>query len=146
LKSTSATVELSDNILKVIWTKFVFFASISGVGALTRVEVGAYRSIPETRVLLNALMREVEAVGRASGIAFDADVVNKTLTFIDNAAPAVKSAMQRDVELGRPSEMESIIGIITHKGHELNVSTPVADMIYAFLLPGERKAMARKRE
>ena len=145
-KSTKATVELSDNILKVIWTKFVFFASISGVGALTRVEVGGYRSIPETRALLNALMHEVEAVGRALGIAFDTDVVNKTLTFIDNAAPAVKSAMQRDVELGRPSEMESIIGIITHKGHELKVPTPVADMIYAFLLPGERKAMAKNRE
>lgn len=146
LKSTSAKVELSDNILKVIWTKFVFFASISGVGALTRVEVGGYRSIPETRALLKAMMQEVEAVGRASGIAFDADVVNKTLTFIDNAAPAVKSSMQRDVELGHPSELESIIGIITHRGHELNMPTPVTDMIYAFLLPGERIAMASAKQ
>ena len=141
LKSTTAKVELTDDILKTIWTKFVYFASISGVGALTRLSIGDYRAIPETRELLTRLMREVESVGRAVGVKLDSDVIDKTIAFVDSSAPAVKSSMQRDVELGRRSEMESVIGIIVRKGHERNVPTPVADMIYAALLPGERKAM-----
>jgi 2-dehydropantoate 2-reductase len=88
-------------------------------------------------------MHEAEAVGKASGIALDPDIVDKTMTFVDNAAPTVKSAMQRDVEQGRRSEMESIIGVIKRKGKDLRVPTPVTDPIYAALLPGERRATVK---
>ncbi|MGZ3598013.1 MAG: ketopantoate reductase family protein, partial [Syntrophales bacterium] len=37
LKETGAAVEISDNILKVLWTKFVFISSVSAMGSLTRV-------------------------------------------------------------------------------------------------------------
>lgn len=140
LKGTGATVELSDNILKVLWTKFVFIASISGVGSLTRLAIGDYRSVPETRALLVGLMREVDALASASGIRLDADVIEQTLALIDNAAPNIKPSMQRDVEASRRSELDSMIGVIQRKGRELSVSTPTADMVYAVLLPGELKA------
>jgi 2-dehydropantoate 2-reductase len=137
LASSGATVELADNILKVLWTKFVFISGISGVGSLVRLEIGDYRAVPETRALMAALMRDVEAVGRASGVALDADVVQQALVFIDNAAPSIKPSMQRDVETGRPSELDSMIGVIVRKGRQLGVPTPAADMVYAALLPGE---------
>lgn len=140
LTSSGATVELSDNILKVLWTKFVFIAGISGVGSLVRLEIGDYRAVPETRALMAALMRDVEAVGRASGVALDADVVQQALAFIDNAAPSIKPSMQRDVETGRRSELDSMIGVIMRKGRELGVPTPATEMVYAALLPGELKA------
>ena len=143
LKGTGATVELSDNILKVLWTKFVFIASISGVGSLTRLEIGDYRSVPETRALLVGLMREVDALAGASGIRLDAHVIEQTLALIDNAAPNIKPSMQRDVEASRRSELDSMIGVIQRKGRELSVSTPTADMVYAALLPGELKARSK---
>jgi len=142
LQSTGATVELSANIRQVLWTKFVFIAALSGVGAITRLPVGDYRHVPETRDLLVRLMREVEAIARASGIALDANVVDQALAVVDNAAPGIQSSMQRDVAAGRPSELESMIGVVGRKGRELGVPTPVADMVYAALLPGELKARA----
>jgi len=142
LQSTGATVELSANIRQVLWTKFVFIAALSGVGAITRLPVGDYRHVPETRDLLVRLMREVEAIARASGIALDANVVDQALAVVDNAAPGIQSSMQRDVAAGRPSELESMIGVLGRKGRELGVPTPVADMVYAALLPGELKARA----
>lgn len=140
LKSTGATVELSDNIVKVLWTKFVFIASISGIGSLTRLGIGDYRAVPETRALLVSLMREVEAVARANGITLDTDAIEQILVLIDNAAPTIKPSMQLDVEAGRRSELESMIGIICRKGRELGVPTPITDIVYAALLPGELKA------
>jgi len=140
LKGTGATVELSDNIRKVLWTKFVFIAALSGVGAVTRLPVGDYRDVPETRELLVRVMAEVEAIAIASGIPLDADVIEQTLAFVDNAAPTIMASMQRDVAAGRPSELESMIGVIGRKGRELGVPTPAADMVYAALLPGELKA------
>jgi 2-dehydropantoate 2-reductase len=143
LKSTGATVEVTDNILKVLWTKFVFIAAISGVGSLTRLEIGDYRGVAEARALLVGLMREVEAVARANGVMLDADVVEQALALVDSVAPNIKPSMQRDVETGRCSELESMIGAIGRKGRELGIPTPTADMVYAALLPVELKARSR---
>jgi 2-dehydropantoate 2-reductase len=140
LKNTGITVEVSENILKILWTKFVFISAVSSVGSLTRLPMGDYRSVPETRKLLSGIMGEVEALARAQGIALDDDVVAKSLEFIDNSGPHIKPSMQLDVEAGRRTETESMVGVIGRKGRELGVPTPVADFIYASLLPIELKA------
>ena len=139
-RPTGVTIEVSGNIAKVLWTKFLFIAAASGVGALTRLELGAFRSVPETRLLLTGLMREVETLAHAAGIPLDADVVDQTLAFIDKSAPQIKPSMQRDVEAGKPFELEAIIGVIGRKGRLLGVPTPIADTIYAALLPIFHKA------
>jgi len=140
LNATGATVELSDNIAKVLWTKFVFIASVSALGSLTRVTFGEYRNVPEARAALTEAVAEVAAVARAKGVLLDADVVDKTLAFIDGSAPGIKPSMQRDVEAGRVSELESMLGIVVRLGAELDVPTPVMRFAYAMLKPGERKA------
>ena len=137
---TGITVELSENISKILWTKFVFISTASSLGSLTRLSIGEYRSIPETRAMMTGLMREVEAVARAQGVELDEDVVQNSLDFIDNAAPAIRASMQLDVEAGRRSEIEAMIGVIGQKGRESGIATPIADMIYAALLPIELRA------
>ena len=136
-EGTGITAELSENILKILWTKFVFISTASSLGSLTRLPIGQYRSTPETRAMMTSLMQEVKSVGRAQGVELDEDVVQKSLDFIDNAAPHIKPSMQLDVEAGRRSELESMIGVIGRKGRKLGIPTPVADMVYASLLPGE---------
>lgn len=140
LHATGATVEVSDNILKVLWTKFVFIASVSALGSLARVPYGGYVHIPQSRAVLMEALGEVAAVAAARGIALDADVVDKTLAFIDASAPSIKPSMQRDVEAGRVSELESMIGVVVRLGTEQGVPTPVMRFAYAMLMPGNLKA------
>jgi 2-dehydropantoate 2-reductase len=140
LNLTGIDVEISENIQKVLWTKFVFISAASAFGSLTRLPMGEYRSIPETRRLISGIMGEVEALARAQGIPLDPDIVQKSLAFMDDAAPHIKPSMQLDVESGHRTELESMIGVIGRKGRELGVLTPVADFAYASLLPVERKA------
>jgi len=140
LENIGVTVELSENILKILWTKFVFISSASSFGSLTRLPMGEYRSVPQTRAMIIGLMREVEAVARAQGIDLDEDVVQKSLDFMDGAAPHIKASMQLDVDAGRKTELEAMVGVIGRKGHDLGIPTPIADFIYASLLPIELKA------
>ncbi len=140
LKETGVTVEISENIQKILWTKFVFISAASSLGSLTRLEMGDYRGVPETRAMITRLMREVEAVARKQGVDLDANVVEKSLEFIDNNAPHIKASMQLDVDAGRQFELESMVGVIGRKGRELGIPTPTADMIYAALLPVNLKA------
>lgn len=140
LNHTGMTVEISEDIQKVLWTKLVFITAVSAVGSLTRLPMGDYRSVPEARSLLSSLMQEVESLARAQGVDLDRDVVQNWLEFIDNAAPSIKPSMQLDVESGHRTEIESMIGVVGRKGRELGVPTPIADFVYASLLPVELKA------
>jgi len=143
LNATGATAELSDNIRKVLWTKFAFIASVSALGSLTRVTFGEYRSVRETRAVLTEAITEVAAVARAKDVSLDADVVDKTLAFIDGSAPGIKPSMQRDVEAGRMSELESMLGIVVRLSEELSVPTPVMRVAYALLKPEYLKAQEK---
>jgi 2-dehydropantoate 2-reductase len=140
LNQIGITVEISEDIQKVLWTKLVFITAVSSIGSLTRLPMGDYRSVPETRNLLSNIMQEVERVARAQGVNLDDDVVPKWLEFVDNAAPHIKPSMQLDVESGHRTELESMIGVVGRKGRELGVPTPAADFVYGSLLPVEIKA------
>jgi 2-dehydropantoate 2-reductase len=140
LNQTAITVEISEDIQKILWTKIVFIAAASSIGSLTRLAIGDYRSVPETRSLLTSIMHEVESLANAQSITLEPDVVQKSLEFTDNAAPHIKPSMQLDVESGRRTELESMVGVIGRKGRELGLPTPVADFVYASLLPIELKA------
>ena len=78
-----------------------------------------------------------------AGVDLDPDVVDKSMAFVDSAEPGIRTSMQRDVEGGRRSELESMVGVIGRKGRELGVPTPTADFVYAALLPGEQKAISK---
>jgi 2-dehydropantoate 2-reductase len=134
-RPTGVTIEVSENISKILWTKFLFIAAVSGVGALTRLELGGFRHVPETRLLLAGMMHEVEALARLEGVGLDPDVVEQTLAFIDRSDPGIKPSMQRDVEQGCEFELESLVGVVGRKGRVLGVPTPIAEMLYAALLP-----------
>ena len=140
--STGATVELVQNIVQILWTKFVFISAISALGSLTRVTMGEYRGVREARAVLTEALNEVAAVAQAKGVALDPDLINNTLKFIDESAPDIKPSMQRDIEAGRMSELESMIGIVVQLGARLAVPTPVMSLAYGVLRPGELKARA----
>ncbi|MDD5170283.1 MAG: 2-dehydropantoate 2-reductase [Syntrophales bacterium] len=140
LNTSGATIELVEDIQKVLWTKYVFIAAVSALGSLTRVTFGEYRHVPEARSLLTEAMEEVTDVARARGILLDTDIVEKTLSFLDGSAPGIKPSMQRDVEAGKISELESMIGHVVRSGNLLGIPTPVMRFAYGMLKPGQIKA------
>ena len=60
-----AKVNISDDIEKSVWEKFLLISAFSGVGAVTRAPIGIIRSIPETRKLLDDALKEVMQVANA---------------------------------------------------------------------------------
>jgi 2-dehydropantoate 2-reductase len=139
-EGSGADVQLSDDIRTTLWTKFIFIAVAAGMGSLTRLPIGQYRTVPETRAMMVSLMSEVVAVAAASGTILQEDIVEKTMGFVDMAEPGIKASMQLDVEAGRRSELDSLVGVISRKGRAEEIPTPTADMIMAVLLPVDRAA------
>jgi 2-dehydropantoate 2-reductase len=137
LSGASISAEISSNVQGVLWQKLMLIAAVAGVGSLTRLPMASYRSVPEARRLITAMMQETAAVAAARGVRLDPNAMEKALQYLDNARPEVKASMQLDIEAGRPSELEGLIGVIVRSGQDKGIATPVAAAIYALLLPLE---------
>lgn len=130
-------IEIPEDILTAIWQKFIFIATISGMGALTRSPIGPIRSIPQTRSLLESTIEEIVQVGRAKGVHLPEDQSAKTMGSIDGLDPSGLASMQRDIMARRPSELENQNGAVVRMGKQYGVSTPVNQFIYSCLIPQE---------
>jgi 2-dehydropantoate 2-reductase len=132
--------KISDDIHLDIWKKFLFIATISGIGALTRVEFGVMRNNEHIRQLMYQTANEIVAVANAKGIALTNDDIEMVLKVVDNLNAKTTASMQRDIMDGRPSELDNFNGYIVKQGKELHITTPVNTFTYHCLLPQEKKA------
>lgn len=132
--------EVPQDIHRSMWTKFLFIATMSGIGALTRVPIGVWRVMPEIRAIVTESLREVVALATARGIDLGADAIEKTWERYETLPPASTSSLQRDVMEGKPSELDAQLGAIVRLAKEAGVPVPVTSMVYHALLPQERLA------
>jgi 2-dehydropantoate 2-reductase len=143
-KHAGVSAEIPPDINVAVWQKFLFISAVSGIGAVTRVPFGIFRSIEGSRQLLEDALRECYSVALAQGIHLPVDSVANTLAYIDTLPPGTMASMQRDILDGRPSELEAQNGALVHMGRILNIPTPVHTFIYHSLLPQESIARGLK--
>jgi 2-dehydropantoate 2-reductase len=132
--------EIPPDIRRSMWTKFLFIATMSGFGALTRVPIGVWRSSSEIRHLVTESLREVVAVAAAQGVDLGTDAVEKTWQRYDGLAAESTSSLQRDVMAGNPSELDAQLGAIVRLARQSGVDAPVTAFVYHALLPQEHAA------
>lgn len=135
--------EVPQDITVAMWEKFVFIASISGVGGVTRVPVGVMRTLPQTRQMIEHAVDEIIAVGWEHDVRLPEDIFQRTMHVIDSMPAENTLSMQRDIVSGRPSELESQNGAVVRLGKEVNLTTPINTFIYHSLLPQELRARGK---
>lgn len=140
LERAGVRATIPADIAGEVWRKFVFGATTSGLGAVTRAPMGLLRELPETRPRFIQGMREIVAVAQARGIALDESAVDAALAQLDALPYETTASMQRDIMAGRPSELEAQNGAVVRLGAAVGVPTPLHAFIYHALLPQERLA------
>ena len=124
------TVQFVPDEMKVLWTKLSFlapFALTTTAGALT---IGEVNSDPVWRKRLEGVIREVAAVGTASGTPLDAAAI---LPFFDKTPQGGRSSMQKDVAAGNPPELDGIAGPILRRAEEHGIDVPVTRELVAMI-------------
>jgi 2-dehydropantoate 2-reductase len=117
--------ELSPNILREIWQKYVFLVGLSGTTTTIRRPIGPIRENPQTRAFLLDVMREVVAVGRALGVDLPEDYAEVRLKLADDVAFDMTSSMHHDLERGNRLEVRWLAGGVVQLGQQQNVATPM---------------------
>jgi 2-dehydropantoate 2-reductase len=116
--------DIPPDIHRSMWSKFLFIAPLSAIGALT--------------------LAETVALARARGIDLGEDAIARTIERYDNLDPSSTASLQRDIMEGRPSELDAQIGAVVRLARESNVEVPVCEILYACLVPQERNARSNQ--
>jgi 2-dehydropantoate 2-reductase len=116
--------ELSADVRKAIWEKYVFLVGLSASTTTMRLPLGPIRSHPRTRAFLLEVMREAVAVGRAHGVALPGDYAEDRLAFADGLPADMTSSMHHDLDRGNPLEVNWLSGGIVQLGQAKGVPTP----------------------
>lgn len=122
LTAAGITVTLRDDALALLWDKLVFLAPAALATTALDATLGDTRA--DDRLL--ACHEEAVAVARAEGADVDAEAARGLLL----GAPAgMRSSMQKDVEAGRPPELDGIAGPILRGGARHGIPTPATQAL-----------------
>jgi len=126
-------VEVSSQIERTIWEKFVFLVGLSGTTSLARTAIGPIRGNERARAFLRDVMDEVVQVARASGVLLPPGYADEQMTFIDTIPATMTSSMQVALERGNRLEVGWLSGDVVARGNNAGVGTPanraIADML-----------------
>jgi len=125
--------EISQDIERTIWLKFLPLAALSGMTSATRVTIGELREDPDARAMLNAAIEEAAAVAIAKGVNLSSQDVDASIARIDAAPAQGRASMAVDLERGNPMELPWLSGVVVAMGRECGVPTPVHGFINAIL-------------
>ena len=135
LADAGINAQFSQDIRQILWTKFLFIATMAGVTSLSRETMAEIMPRPEWRQVIVNCMREIEAVARASQVALAPDIVETTVGYIEGDLEDMHASMHADIMAGRPLELEALTGAVVRAGRSAGVPTPINDVIYAALKP-----------
>jgi len=124
LAASGVKAELSADVRRAIWEKYVFLVGLSASTTAMRTTLGPIRSNPRTRAFLHDLMREAVAVGRAHGVALPEDFADDRLAFADTLPADMTSSMHHDLDRGNPLEVDWLSGGVVQLGEAVGVPAP----------------------
>jgi len=120
-----------------LWVKLWGNLAFNPISALTTATLDRITGEPGTRDLARAMMLEAQAVAEALGVRFAIDVEKR----IDGAAEVGrhKTSMMQDLELGRPLEIEALLGAVVELAGWVDRPMPICSAVLA--LVRQRAAM-----
>ncbi|HXF81045.1 MAG TPA: 2-dehydropantoate 2-reductase [Usitatibacter sp.] len=124
LLKAGVKAELSGDVRRAIWEKYVFLVGLSATTTTMRKPLGPIRSNAQSRAFLLEVMREVVAVGRALGVALPPDYAEQRLAFADTLPEDMTSSMHHDLERGNRLEVKWLSGGVVDLGRGAGVPTP----------------------
>ena len=117
------------NIRHDIWVKLMGNVAYNPISALTRATLLEIVRTVETRALAAAIMREAESVAGKLGIDMGITIEQR----LEGAEKVGhhRTSMLQDIEAGKPTELEAIVGTVIELGDKLGVDVPNTKSVYA---------------
>jgi 2-dehydropantoate 2-reductase len=128
-KQAGLKAPIRNQIRTEIWVKLWGNLAFNPISALTGATLESIARYPLTRELARNMMLEAQTIAEKLGIKFGISLEQR----IEGAEKvgAHKTSMLQDMEAGRPTEIDAIVGAVAELGRLTQTPTPHIDALYA---------------
>lgn len=120
---------ITTRIRPEIWVKLLGNMSFNPISALTGATLAAIARDPDVSILVKKMMLEAQAVANRIGIEFPI-TIEQRIAGAEKVGEH-KTSMLQDLEMGRPLELEALVGSVLELGSHLGIEMPHTKTVYA---------------
>jgi 2-dehydropantoate 2-reductase len=125
MRDAGFTANASENIMRAMWEKWVFLATLGGITCLMRGTIGDIVAVPGGADLALRLLGEIAAISSAAGYPPGEAFLARVGGNLTAAGSPMASSMYRDLQRGGDVEVDHILGDLLARGQALGVPTPL---------------------
>ncbi|HEX3535200.1 MAG TPA: 2-dehydropantoate 2-reductase [Stellaceae bacterium] len=141
---TPVSAPANENILQEMWEKFVMMGAMAGMNCLMRGTIGEIMATDDGETLMRAALRECQAVAEAAGFSLRPQARDRVTAMLTERSSVNSASMRQDLEAGRRTEADAILGDMRRRAEALGVDTPLLRAAYCHLQVHENRLKAAR--
>lgn len=136
-----------EDVHQSLFAKLLYNCALNPLGAVLGVNYGVLADNAETRAVMDGLIDETFAVVSTLGATLPWQNPEQYRTFFyETLIPATydhRPSMLQDLEQGKPTEVDGLVGYVSKHGMANNIETPYCDLLGALIRFKEAQAGSR---
>jgi 2-dehydropantoate 2-reductase len=136
---TPVSAPANPDIVQEMWEKFVFISAMAGMNCLMRGTIGEIVATEEGAALMTAALAECDAVAAAAGHASRPQARERVEAMLTEPGSVNSASMRQDLEAGRRTEADAIIGDMLRRARHFGVATPLLRAAWCHLQVHENR-------
>src|SRR5947207_858705 len=141
---TPVSAPASENIMLDMWEKFVMMGAMAGISCLMRGNVGEIMATQDGEALMIAALAECQAVAAAAGFSPRPQSRERVQAMLTERGSINSPSMRQDLEAGRRTEADAVVGDMLRRARELGVAAPLLSAAYCHLQVHENRLASRR--
>ncbi|MGI6656737.1 MAG: ketopantoate reductase family protein [Desulfobulbus sp.] len=133
LSSAGLPTVAVDDIFQSLFAKLLYNCALNPLGAILGVPYGALAEHASTRSLMDRVIEETFAVIAAMGGRTPwRDAAEYQKVFYHQLVPSTRdhrASMLQDLENGKPTEVDAMVGYVARQGRRYGIPTPTCDVL-----------------
>ena len=134
-KESGLGAEITNDIIKELWIKFILTASTAGLATLGRVPKKVLFSNAPLRALTISAMGECLRVAAAENVELPTDLLERSLKLADSFPDDMYASMCLDLLAGRRLELDVFSSAVVERAERHGLDAPIHRYIYSGLKP-----------
>ncbi len=124
---------ISGDILRDMWQKWVWLASLGAITCLLRGNIGEIVAVPGGAELCLSALRECAAIAGACGYPMSETFLAEKSPLLTAPGSKLTSSMYRDLTEQARVEVDTILGDLIERGRKHGVSAPIVQAAFVSL-------------
>lgn len=130
---------ISGDILRDMWQKWVWIASVGAITCLLRGNIGEVVAVSGGDEISLSIFRECAAIAGAFGYPLSEEWLAEESSQLTEPGSSLTSSMYRDLEEQRRVEVDTILGDLLGRGQKHHISAPILQAAFVTLSIYERR-------